>query len=197
MDNQNKKLRVAVLISGKGTNLQSIIDHCKSGQLNAQVCVVISNKKDAYGLKRAQENDIPDYFLDPAKAKDKQDYDEQLLQLLQLHETDLVVLAGYMRVIQPFLIRAFPRRIINLHPSLLPLFKGSHAVQQALDAGAKETGCTVHFASEELDAGETIMQAKVPILAGDSEQTLQARIQEKEHEMLPKAIQLFAEGKIK
>ncbi|MFQ5406633.1 MAG: phosphoribosylglycinamide formyltransferase [Candidatus Micrarchaeia archaeon] len=191
-----KKIRIAVLISGEGTNLQSIIDRVKAGKLDAEVAVVISNKKEAHGLVRARRSGVPAFFVDPKAIKDRQKFDERVLEILTNHHVELVVMAGYMRLVQPLLISAFARRIINLHPSLLPKFKGANAPQQALDAKVEETGSTVHHVVAELDAGEPVLQVTVPVLEGDDADTLLKRIQKEEHKMLPKAIQMFADDKV-
>ncbi len=187
-------LKIAVFLSGNGTNLQSIIDHADQGLLDATVAVVISNKEQAYGLQRAKNHGIPAFFINPKEIQDRQEFDKKILKILKDHGVELVVLAGYIRLVQPLLINAFPRRIINLHPSLLPAFKGANAPQQALDAKVKVTGSTVHHVIAELDCGEPIFQVAVPILEGDDAETLLKRIQTEEHQMLPKAIQMFAEG---
>ncbi len=187
------KLTLGVLASGRGSNLQAILDAIERGALPARVGIVLSNKKDAPALLRAS----PSLFVDPAGYASRSDYDAYLATLLRRHGVDLVVLAGYMRLITPPLIAAYPGRIVNVHPSLLPAFPGLHAQRQALHYGVRVSGCTVHFVDEAVDHGPIILQAAVPVLPDDTEETLSARILLEEHRLLPRAISLYAEGRLK
>ncbi len=192
-----KKIRLGVLVSGRGSNLQAIIDNCETGGLSASVAVVISDQQDAYALERARKHGIPAVAV-PAKGyKDKRDaYDALLVAELQKHRVDLVCLAGFMRIITPTLIAAFPNRILNIHPALLPAFPGLHVQKAALEHGVRFSGCTVHFVDAGMDTGPIIIQAVVPVLDDDTEDTLSARILAQEHKIYSRAIQLYAEGKL-
>jgi len=194
------KLRVGVLASGRGSNLQAILEAIEAGKLAARIAVVISNKKDAQALERARRHGVADVFLDPAPYKDRPDgreaYDRAVLEVLRKHGIELVVLAGYMKIVTRVLIDAYPNRIMNIHPSLLPSFPGLQAQQQALDWGVKVSGCTVHFVTEGVDTGPIVRQAAVPIQANDTAETLEARILMEEHRIYPEAIQLFADGRL-
>ncbi len=171
-------MRLGVLCSGNGTNFENILRSCWEDE----VVLMIHNKKDCGAARRAEKFGIPHCYI---KHKDE----EQIIQLMQAWRVDLIVLAGYMKVVSPDFIKAFPNRIINLHPSLLPKYKGLHAVEQALEAGDKVTGCTVHYVNEELDSGEVILQSEVPIEPDDTVETLTPKIQRKEYAILPAAIQ--------
>ena len=171
-------MRLGVLCSGNGTNFENILRSCWEDE----VVLMIHNKKDCGAAKRAEKFGVPHCYI---KHKDE----EQIIQLMQAWRVDLIVLAGYMKVVSPDFIKAFPNRIINLHPSLLPKYKGLHAVEQALEAGDKVTGCTVHYVNEELDSGEVILQSEVPIEPDDTVETLTPKIQRKEYAILPAAIQ--------
>src|SRR3989449_1789722 len=179
------KLRVCVLASGLGSNLQAIIDAIEAGKLAARIAVVISNKKDAQALERARRHGVADVFLDPALYKDRPDsrevYDRAILAVLKEHNVELVAMAGYMKIVTRLLIDAYPYRIMNIHPSLLPSFPGLKAQQQALDWGVKVSGCTVHFVTEGVDTGPIIRQAAVPVQENDTAETLEARILAEEH----------------
>lgn len=183
-------LRMAVLVSGGGTNLQSIIDAVEAGTLSSQIVCVISNKEIAYGLERAREHNIPAYFINPKE----EDFDEKLLRKLQEEKVDLIVLAGYLKILSPDLIRAYKHRIINIHPSLLPKFGGKgfygiHVHEAVLAAGEKESGATVHYVDEGVDTGEIILQRKVVVETDDTPESLQAKILEQiEHKILVEAI---------
>ncbi len=194
------KLRVGVLASGRGSNLQAIIEAIEADKLAARIAVVISNKKDAQALERARRHGVADVFLDPASYKERPDgrevYDRAVLEVLRKHGVELVVLAGYMKIVTRVLIDAYPTRIMNIHPSLLPSFPGLKAQQQALDWGVKVSGCTVHFVTEGVDTGPIIRQAAVPIQENDTAETLEARILMEEHRIYPEAIQLFADGRL-
>ena len=193
-----KKLKLAVLASGRGSNLQAIIDNIEKGALSAEIAVVVSDQPDAYALERAKKHDIPAVHVSAKGYKGKRDeYDTLLVKKLRNRNVDLVCLAGFMRIISPVLIKAFPNRILNIHPSLLPSFPGLHEQKKAIDHGVKFSGCTVHFADEDMDTGPIIIQAVVPILDSDTEDSLSERILKQEHKIYSRAIQLFAEGRLK
>jgi phosphoribosylglycinamide formyltransferase-1 len=186
-----------VLVSGRGSNLQAIIDSIEKGYIkNAAINVVISNKENAYALERAKNHGISAIFLDPSEY-DRDRYDRAILDVLNQYNTDLLLLAGYFRILGNEIIKAYRNRIMNIHPSLLPAFKGLHAQKQAFEYGVKVAGCTVHFVDEGLDSGPIILQMCVPVLPGDTEETLTARILEQEHIIYPEAVRLFSEGKLK
>jgi phosphoribosylglycinamide formyltransferase-1 len=190
-------IRIGVLISGSGSNLQAIINACTEGYIKGRVVVVLSDKADAYGLERARQAGIEAIHVDPAAYQTKRAYNEALRDLLVSYEVDLVCLAGYLRIVREPLLSAFAGRMMNIHPSLLPAFKGLDAQQQALDYGVKVSGCTVHFVSAGLDDGPIILQATVPVLGDDTVATLRDRILEQEHRIYPEAIKLFAEGRLR
>ena len=193
-------LRLGVLASGRGSNLQAIIDAIETGALHARIVVVISNKREAPALDRARRHGITEVFLDPKPFSGRPDtreaYDRALLDVLQKYEAELVLLAGYMKIVTSVLIQAYPHRIMNIHPALLPAFPGLDVQQKALDYGVKISGCTVHFVTEGVDEGPIIVQAAVPIHEADTAETLAARILEQEHRLYPQAVQLYAEGKL-
>jgi len=191
-----KKLRIGVLVSGRGSNLQAIIDNIEAGKLSATIAVVISDKKDAYALVRAQKHGIKTLFLDPKEFKTREDYDRRIVEYLQKEEVNLVVLAGFMRILSPYFVNAYKFKIMNIHPALLPSFPGLHSQKQALDYGVKVSGATVHFVDEGCDTGPIILQAAVKVEEEDTEETLSARILEQEHKIYPQAIQLYATGKL-
>lgn len=193
----SKKIRLAVLISGRGSNLQSIIDVSKKGMIDAEIAIVISDKKDAYGLVRAKENDIPTLSLSPKDYKNREEFDKKVVEELNKHKVDLVLLAGFMRIVTPALIEPFRDRIMNIHPALLPSFPGLDAQKQALEHGVKFSGCTVHFVEEGMDEGPIIIQAVVPVMDNDTVDSLSERILKYEHKIYPIAVQLFAEGRLK
>lgn len=191
-----KLLKIGVLVSGNGTNLQSIIDSCQAGSLPAVIACVISNKEDAFALERARLHGITAICLKHTEFSGRSAYDAELVQILHSHGVELVVLAGFMRIITAGFIEAFPNAIMNIHPALLPAFPGLHAQRQALEYGVKVTGCTVHFVDAGTDTGPIIMQTTVPVECNDTEETLSARIQVEEHRIFPEAIRLFAEGRL-
>jgi len=195
--NTKDKLKIGVLASGRGTNLQAIIDACERGEVNARVVIVISDKKDAYALKRAENHKIEAIFIDPLAFPSTKAYEEKLACELSKRKVELVCLAGYMRILSSYFVDRFRWRIMNIHPALLPSFPGLRAQKQALEYGVKITGCTVHFVDEYVDKGPIIIQAAVPVFDDDDEKTLSSRILECEHKIYPKAIQLFAEKKLK
>lgn len=190
-------INIGVLISGRGSNLQAIIDASEKGDIPAKVAVVISNKPDAYGLERARKHKIPTAVFEPKKFADKNTYELEIVKTLKQHKVDLVCLAGYMRIVGPVLLEHYQGKMINIHPALLPSFPGLNVQKAALDHGVKISGVTVHFVDEGCDTGPIIVQAAVPVLENDTEETLSARILEQEHKIYPKAIKLFAEGKLK
>jgi phosphoribosylglycinamide formyltransferase 1 len=194
-------LRVAVLASGRGSNLQALIDAVEAKVVQAEIVAVISNKKDAVALERARKHHLPDVFVDPkpfaGRPDSREAYDRALLDVLELRQVELVLLAGYMKIVTSLLVNAYANRMMNIHPSLLPSFPGLEVQKKAIDWGCKLAGCTVHFVTEGIDEGPIILQAAVPILDSDTPQTLAARILEQEHKIYPRAVQLFAEGRLK
>lgn len=193
---EDKRLVLGVMISGSGTNLQAVLDACASGELDARVGVVISNKMDAFGLERARNAGVPAVFIDPAKHGDVRKYNHALRETLEQHGVQLVVMAGYMRLLGREVLQAFPGAVINLHPALLPSFPGSSAIRDAYDYGVKFTGVTVHYADEEFDRGPILVQEPVRIEESDTVQSLEAKIHEVEHRLLPEAIKLIREGRV-
>jgi len=192
-----KQVSIGVLISGSGTNLQAIIDAIEAGKLDAKIEVVLSNKADAYGLVRARNHRIPTEVLNHKNFSSREAYDEALVALLDGRGVELVVLAGFMRLLSPVFVKAYSNRIMNIHPALLPAFPGLNVQQKAVEHGARFSGCTVHFVNEECDQGPIIIQAVVPVFPDDTGETLAARILEQEHRIYPRAIQLFAERRLK
>lgn len=189
-------LRLIVMASGGGSNLQAILDHIKSGQLIAQVVAVISDQKEAYALQRAKQAGIPVYFIDPDQALSKEDYERQLVDICNQYEPDYICLAGYMRLLTAAFIHAFSNKVLNIHPSLLPAFKGLAAQKQALDYGVKVTGCTVHFVDIGMDTGPIIAQKTVPVLPDDSIDTLTQRILKAEHQLYSEVLILLQQKKV-
>ncbi|QUJ66856.1 phosphoribosylglycinamide formyltransferase [Photobacterium sp. GJ3] len=188
---------IVVLISGSGSNLQAIIDACESGTIShGRIAAVISNKADAYGLERARNAGIPTSHLAAADFADRDSFDRALADLIDGYQPDLVVLAGYMRILSGDFVRHYEGRMLNIHPSLLPKYTGLHTHQRALDAGDSEHGTSVHFVTEELDGGPVILQAKVPIFDGDSAEAVMARVQQQEHRIYPLVCQWFLEGRV-
>jgi phosphoribosylglycinamide formyltransferase-1 len=197
-------IRIGVLASGSGSNLQAILDACAEGRIDGEVAAVVSNVPEAKALERARLAGVPAELL-PSKGKsDRVAYDKELVALLRRHGVDLVCLAGYMRIVTPLFLGAFgpsPARngcpaVMNIHPALLPSFPGLHAQRQALDHGARFSGCTVHFVDSGTDTGPIVVQAVVPVLPGDTEESLAARILLEEHRIYPEAVQWFAEGRL-
>ncbi|HEY7388615.1 MAG TPA: phosphoribosylglycinamide formyltransferase [Bryobacteraceae bacterium] len=186
--------RLAVLLSGRGSNFEAIANNIAKGSLAAEIAVVASNRLEARGLSLASERGIPTVAL-PPKGMDREDYDRTLIETLRPYEPDLICLAGYMRVLSAGFIREFANRILNIHPSLLPAFPGLDAQRQALEYGVKVSGCTVHFVDEYLDAGPVVMQAAVPVHDDDTVETLSARILREEHRIYSDAIKLVLEGR--
>ena len=191
-----KQLSLAVLISGGGTNLQAIIDAIETRALDAKIQFVLSNKADASGLARAQKHGIPTEVLDHKAYPNREAYDHAVVDLLRGRGVELVVLAGFMRLLSPVFINAYSNRIMNIHPALLPSFPGLHVQKKAVEHGVRFAGCTVHFVNEECDEGPIIIQAVVPVFPDDTDETLAARILRQEHRIYPRAIQLYAEGRL-
>jgi phosphoribosylglycinamide formyltransferase-1 len=190
-----------VLASGRGSNLQAVIDAIEAGQVHAKIVAVISNKKDAVALERARTHGLPDLFVDPkpfaGRPDSREAYDRALLELLNKHDVELVLLAGYMKIVTSVLVNAYANRMMNIHPSLLPSFPGLDVQKKAIEWGCKLAGCTVHFVTEGVDEGPIILQAAVPILDEDTPDTLAARILEQEHKIYPRAVRLFAENRLR
>lgn len=191
-----KKLRLGVLASGGGTNLQSLIDCCADHSLAAEIAIVISNNPESGALSRAENAGIKTCCINHRDFDKRAAFDHRVVQQLQESRVELVVLAGFMRIIGPIFIEAYPQQIINIHPALLPAFPGLHVQQQAIDYGARYSGCTVHFVDIGVDTGPIILQAVVPVLEEDSADDLAARILVEEHKIYPQAIQLFAENRL-
>jgi phosphoribosylglycinamide formyltransferase-1 len=186
---------LGILLSGRGSNFEAIANHITAGKIpDARIAVVISNKPDAGGLATAQRLGLTALAI-PSKGVAREEHDRAVVAALQEHKVDLICLAGYMRLLSPWFVKQFPRRILNIHPSLLPAFPGLEAQEQAFAYGVKVSGCTVHFVDEELDHGAIILQKAVPVLDGDDEQTLAARILEQEHIAYSEAIRIVLEGK--
>jgi phosphoribosylglycinamide formyltransferase-1 len=186
--------RVGILISGRGSNMVSLVEAMRSGQIDAEPSVVVSNVANAEGLRRAADFGIPTEVVDHKLIKPRRAHDAAVVDVLQRYRVDLVCLAGYMRLLTPVMVGAFRNRMLNIHPSLLPAFPGLEAQRQALEYGVKVAGCTVHFVDEECDHGPILLQASVPVLAGDTESSLARRILEQEHQLYPKAVALFFTG---
>lgn len=198
---RSEPLRVAVLASGRGSNLQAIIDAIERREVEAKIVAVISNKKDAVALERARQHGIQDIFIDPkpfaGRPDSREAYDQALLETLGQYAVELVLLAGYMKIVTAVLVNAYANRMMNIHPSLLPSFPGLDVQKKAIEWGCKLAGCTVHFVTEGVDDGPIILQAAVPILDGDTPETLAARILVQEHKIYPRAVQLFVEQRLR
>lgn len=192
-----ERLRLGCLASGGGSNLQAIIDRCRDGSLPAEISVVISNKPDSGALQRARRAGIPALCIDHRNYPSREDFDRAVVAALIEAGVELIVLAGFMRLISDVFLDAFPGRIMNIHPALLPAFPGLHVQRKALEYGARVTGCTVHFVDGGVDTGPIVIQAVVPILDDDTEESLSARILEQEHRIYPRAIELFAQGRLR
>lgn len=190
-------MNIAVLVSGRGTNLQAIINAVKSGYIKAKIALVVSDNKQAYALARAKKAAIETLFLDPKAFNSKEDFDREIIKNLKKQSVGLVCLAGYMRVLSPYFVREYKDKIINIHPALLPSFKGVNGVKDALGYGVKITGPTVHFVTDKVDSGPIIAQAAVKVRDDDTEETLRERIHKEEHKIYPNAIKNFIEGKLK
>jgi phosphoribosylglycinamide formyltransferase-1 len=189
-------LNIGVLVSGRGTNLQSIIDAIESKRLDAEIKVVISDNPEAYAIERAKKHGSPVEVVTGDRFPSRQQYDKKLVELLKSYGVELVILAGFMRILSERFIKAFPMRIMNIHPALLPSFPGLNVQKKALEHGVKFSGCTVHFASTEVDSGPIILQAVVEVLDDDTVESLSQRILSEEHRIYPEAIKLFSEGRL-
>ncbi|MCZ7372861.1 MAG: phosphoribosylglycinamide formyltransferase [Candidatus Methanoperedens sp.] len=187
---------IAVLVSGRGSNLQAIIDSIENGYLMARIGIVISDVVDAYALTRAKKHGIEAVFLDPTGFASRELYEKEVLKVLKAQKIDLLLLAGYMRIVGKTLLSAYKNRILNIHPALLPAFPGLHAQKQAFDHGVKVAGCTVHFVDEALDGGPIILQKCVEVREDDTADTLADRILEQEHKIYPEAVKLFVENRL-
>ncbi len=191
------KKRIGVLLSGRGSNFEALADGIASGRIpNAEIALVISSREGAPGLERAKSRGIATRVI-PSKGLERETYDRQVVAVLNEHKVDLVCLAGYMRLLSPYFVAAFPSRILNIHPSLLPSFPGLESQRQALEYGVKFAGCTVHFVDENLDAGPIVLQSAVPVKDDDTEDTLSARILQEEHRIYSEAVRIVLEGRYK
>jgi len=196
-----RKLKLGVLVSGGGSNLQSIIDSCETGYLPAETAVVISNKPEVYALERANKHDIPAYTLLSKDYKTSREYEDELIFILEKHDVDLVVLAGFIKVLSPYFVSKFTRKIVNIHPSLIPSFcgrgfYGKKVHEAVIEYGVKITGVTVHFVDEGTDTGPIILQRAVPVKDDDTPDTLAARVLIEEHKIYPEALKLYAEDRL-
>jgi phosphoribosylglycinamide formyltransferase-1 len=191
------KKRIGVLLSGRGSNFEALAESIASGRIpNAEIAIVISNREGAPGLERAKSRGIATRPI-PSKGLERETYDRQVVAVLNEHKVDLICLAGYMRLLSPYFVVAFPNRILNIHPSLLPSFPGLESQRQALEYGVKFAGCTVHFVDENLDAGPIVLQAVLPVNDDDTEDTLSARILREEHRIYSEAVRIVLEGRFK
>ncbi len=190
-------LNLGVLASGRGSNFQSIIDEIEAGRINASIKLLIVDKADAYAVERAKKHSIGYLYFNPKQFPSKDDFFIKIADELKTRDVELVVLAGFMRIVRKPLIEAFPNRIMNIHPALLPSFPGLHGQKQAADYGVRISGCTVHFVDEGMDNGPVIIQAAVPVSPDDTEETLSARILKLEHRIYPEAIRLYSEGRLR
>lgn len=194
--NDSDTCKIVVLISGSGSNLQAIMDDL-ADHPSARICAVISNRADAYGLVRAEQAGIAQQVLSHKDFVDRLTFDTALMQIIDQHQPDLVVLAGFMRILSPEFTRHYARRLLNIHPSLLPKYKGLNTHQRALDAGDLEHGCSVHFVTEELDGGPVVIQASLPVYTNDTAEQLALRVHALEHQIYPLAVRWFAEGRLR
>lgn len=190
-------VNIAVLVSGRGSNLQSIIDNIEKGYLKARIAVVISDVGSAYALERARNHSIETIFVDPKKFSSRESYEEEVVKVLKDHDVQLVLLAGYMRIIGKTLLLKYKNQILNIHPALLPAFPGLHAQKQAFDHGVKVAGCTVHFVDDKLDGGPIILQRCVEVKENDTAESLANRILEQEHKIYPEAVKLVVENRLR
>jgi len=190
-------MNIAVLCSGNGTNLQVIIDKVKSGYIPARIAIVISDKAQPRALERAKKARLETLFLNPKNFKPREEFDRELVKKLREKNVDIVVMAGFIRLVTPYFIEAYKDKIINIHPSLLPAFKGAHGIRDALECGVKVTGATAHLVEEELDSGPIVMQKAVKVKENDTEETLAQRIHAAEYKIFPEAIKLLVEGRVK
>ncbi len=192
-----QNIGLAVLASGRGSNFQAIIDEIEAGRIPASIRLLIVDKPGAFAVERARKHSIAHIYLDPREFQTKDSYFVRIADELKARGVELVILAGFMRIVRRPLIEAFPNRIMNIHPALLPSFPGFHGQKQALEYGTRISGCTVHFVDEGMDTGPVIIQAAVPVLPDDTEETLSDRILKLEHKIFPEAIRLFAEGRLR
>jgi phosphoribosylglycinamide formyltransferase-1 len=192
-----RQVSLGVLISGGGTNLQAIIDAIEAKKLDAKIEIVLSNKADAFGLVRAKKHKLPTAVLDHKAFPSREAYDQAVVDLLRARGVELVALAGFMRLLSPAFVKAYSNRIMNIHPALLPSFAGLNVQKKAIEHGVRFSGCTVHFVNEECDQGPIIIQAVVPVFPDDTEASLAARILKQEHQIYPRAIQLYSEGRLR
>ncbi|AIR63423.1 phosphoribosylglycinamide formyltransferase [Enterobacter sp. Ap-916] len=188
---------IVVLISGNGSNLQAIIDACQQKKINGTISAVFSNKADAFGLERAREAGIPTHALAASEFASREAFDRQLMQEIDAYAPDVVVLAGYMRILSPAFVARYSGRLLNIHPSLLPKYPGLHTHRQVLENGDEEHGTSVHFVTDELDGGPVILQAKVPVFEGDDEDEITARVQHQEHAIYPLVVSWFLDDRLK
>ena len=189
--------RLGVLLSGRGSNFEALADSIPAGRIpNAEIAIVISNRDGAPGIEKAQQRRIPTKVI-PSKGLEREVYDRQVVAVLQGHKVDLICLAGYMRLLSPYFVAAFPQRVLNIHPSLLPSFPGLESQRQALEYGVKFAGCTVHFVDENLDAGPIVLQSAIPVRDHDTEATLSERILAEEHRIYSEAVKIVMEGRYK
>jgi phosphoribosylglycinamide formyltransferase 1 len=189
-------LKLGILASGRGSNLQSIIDNIRSDKLEAEIRIIISDHNNSGALIRAKKYNIDGFFINPDHYKTKQEFEEAMINQLKKYDVELVIMAGFMRILSPYFLRYYPERVMNIHPSLLPAFPGLNAQRQALEYGVKISGCTVHFVDEGMDTGPVIIQAAVPVKEDDTKETLSKRILEQEHIIYPEAIRLFARNRL-
>jgi len=189
-------MKFAVFVSGNGTNLQAIIDAVKAGDIKGEVGLVFSNKRKAHGLKRAEAAGIPTLVMEPKDYTNKQSFERDIVLHLRAHKIKFIVLAGYMLILSPFFIKKYPKKILNIHPSLLPSFKGKQGIKDAFTFGVKATGVTIHFVNEKMDNGPIIMQESLKILEKDTLETLEEKIHKLEHRIYPKAIQMYLDERL-
>ena len=189
-------INIGVLASGRGTNLQAIIEAIKEGKIEGRISIVISDNRDAFAFKRAKQNNIETGYINFKSFKNREDYDKKIVEYLKEKDVDLVVLAGYMRILSSYFIKMYKNRIMNIHPALLPSFPGLHVQRQAVEYGVKVSGCTVHFVDEGVDSGPIILQKAVEVKDNDTEESLAERILKEEHQIYPQAIQLFCQGRL-
>ncbi|MDK9358396.1 phosphoribosylglycinamide formyltransferase [Lelliottia wanjuensis] len=187
---------IVVLISGNGSNLQAIIDACKQKQINGTIRAAFSNKADAFGLERARDAHIPAHALEASQFASREAFDRELVQEIDAYAPDVVVLAGYMRILSPGFVSHYSGRLLNIHPSLLPKYPGLHTHRQVLENGDEEHGTSVHFVTDELDGGPVILQAKIPVFDGDDEDDITERVQTQEHAIYPLVVSWFVEGRL-
>lgn len=191
-----KRGKIAVFLSGRGSNFKAIHDAIQTGAIDAEIVLVFSNKEEALGLKIAQEQNLETLFLDPKNYESHEDYDKAIIREIRKRDVDLICLAGYMKILTPVFCNEFKNRIMNIHPALLPSFPGLHVQKKAIDWGVRYSGATVHFVTADVDMGPIILQTVVPVLQDDTEETLSERILKEEHKIYPESVKLFFEGKL-